>query len=77
MLRNRTVTKIKKSITKKIPLNDGSITIKEKNEPTFFPSNPNKNVSSPVYNQGKSLAYVAHRMPGIYACTYRVFHEVF
>jgi ribosomal protein RSM22 (predicted rRNA methylase) len=29
-----------------------------------------------AYNKGKALAYIAHRMPGVYACTKRVFQEI-
>ncbi len=29
-----------------------------------------------IYTEGKSLAYIAHRLPGVYACTFRVFQEV-
>ncbi|EFA75703.1 hypothetical protein PPL_10756 [Heterostelium album PN500] len=29
-----------------------------------------------TYGKGQALAYIAHRMPGVYACTHRVFQEV-
>jgi ribosomal protein RSM22 (predicted rRNA methylase) len=29
-----------------------------------------------VYSKGKALAYTAHRMPGVYGCTLRVFTEI-
>ncbi|GAM26921.1 hypothetical protein SAMD00019534_100960 [Acytostelium subglobosum LB1] len=28
------------------------------------------------YGKGEALAYIAHRMPGVYACTHRVFSEI-
>jgi hypothetical protein len=30
----------------------------------------------PVYNDAQAMAYVVHRMPGVYACTHRVYSEV-
>lgn len=29
-----------------------------------------------IYKINDTLAYCAHRLPGVYACTYRVLHEV-
>ena len=29
-----------------------------------------------VYDQSQVMAYVAHRVPGIYSCNYRTLHEV-
>eukprot|EP01133_Synstelium_polycarpum_P014578 gene14578-17236_t len=29
-----------------------------------------------VYGKGQALAYIAHRMPGVFACTKRVFEEI-
>eukprot|EP01125_Pyxidicula_operculata_P004606 TRINITY_DN1736_c0_g1_i1.p1 TRINITY_DN1736_c0_g1~~TRINITY_DN1736_c0_g1_i1.p1 ORF type:complete len:407 (-),score=71.97 TRINITY_DN1736_c0_g1_i1:668-1762(-) len=36
----------------------------------------NTPVPAPQYNERQSLAYVAHRVPGIYSCNYRSFQEI-
>lgn len=41
------------------------------------PGKPKMTMPDPVvYRREQAMAYVAHRLPGVYACTFRVMNEV-
>ncbi|EGC30128.1 hypothetical protein DICPUDRAFT_90205 [Dictyostelium purpureum] len=42
--------------------------------PSIVPSTDDKPVIT--YGKGEAMAYISHRMPGVYACTHRVFSEI-
>ncbi len=55
----------------------GSLSDRLRERTRMEPGRPKLVMPDPIlYRRDEAIAYVAHRLPGVYACTFRVMNEV-
>lgn len=78
VLRARTVRKV--GSEHKLARNEGENIDQSKKDPyaQMMKENIKENTDIPPlpYDKSQCMAYIAHRLPGIYSCNYRVLHEI-